>query len=65
MNRDFLLADAKRLVLDLAPGYTAPPPRTINVVGRDGIGNLHYAAWAMHEAGQASDHDVRMALEIA
>ncbi len=65
MNRDFLLSDAKRLVLDLAPGYVAPPARTIDVVGRDGIGNLHYAAWAMHEAGQASDHDVRMALEIA
>ncbi len=65
MNRDFLLADAKRRVLDLAPAYVAPPPRAIDVVGRAGVGNLHYAAWAMHEAGQASDHDVRMALEIA
>ena len=65
MNRDFLLADARRRVLDLAPGYVAPPRRTIDAVGREGIGNLHYAAWAMHEAGQASDHDVRMALEIA
>ncbi|HEX8726826.1 MAG TPA: 3-hydroxyacyl-CoA dehydrogenase/enoyl-CoA hydratase family protein [Gemmatimonadaceae bacterium] len=65
MNRDFLLADAKRRVLDLAPDYVAPPPRTIEAVGSAGMGNLHYAAWAMHEAGQASDHDVRMALEIA
>jgi 3-hydroxyacyl-CoA dehydrogenase len=65
MNRDFLLADAKQRVLDLAPGYVAPPPRTIEALGRAGIGNLHYAAWAMHEAGQASDHDVRIALEIA
>ena len=65
MNRDFLLADAKQRVLDLAPGYVAPPPRTIEAVGRAGIGNLHYAAWAMHEAGQASDHDVRIAMEIA
>ncbi|MDE3052453.1 MAG: 3-hydroxyacyl-CoA dehydrogenase/enoyl-CoA hydratase family protein [Gemmatimonadota bacterium] len=65
MNRDFLLADAKQRVLDLAPGYVAPPPRAIDAVGREGIGNLHYAAWAMHEAGQASDHDVRMAVEIA
>jgi 3-hydroxyacyl-CoA dehydrogenase len=65
MNRDFLLADAKRRVLDLAPDYVAPPPRTIHAVGGAGLGNLHYAAWAMHEAGQASDHDVRMALEIA
>jgi 3-hydroxyacyl-CoA dehydrogenase len=65
MNRDFLLADAKRRVLDLAPDYVPPPPRTIEAVGKAGVGNLHYAAWAMHEAGQASDHDVRMALEIA
>ena len=65
MNRDFLLADATRRVLDLAPDYVAPPPRTIDAVGKAGVGNLHYAAWAMHEAGQASDHDVRMALEIA
>ncbi|HEY5218998.1 MAG TPA: 3-hydroxyacyl-CoA dehydrogenase/enoyl-CoA hydratase family protein, partial [Gemmatimonadaceae bacterium] len=65
MNRDFLLSDAKQRVLDLAPGYTAPQPRTIEAVGRAGIGNLHYAAWAMREAGQASDHDVRMAMEIA
>ena len=65
MNRDFLLADAKRRVLDLAPDYVPPPPRTIEAVGSAGMGNLHYAAWAMREAGQASDHDVRMALEIA
>jgi 3-hydroxyacyl-CoA dehydrogenase len=65
MNRDFLLADAKQRVLDLAPDYVAPPPRTIEALGSGGMGNLHYAAWAMHEAGQASDHDVRMALEIA
>lgn len=65
MNRDFLLSDAKRRVLDLAPDYVAPPPRTIDAVGSAGVGNLHYAAWAMHEGGQASDHDVRIALEIA
>lgn len=65
MNRDFLLADARRRVLDLAPGYVAPQPRTIEALGKAGLGNLHYAAWAMREAGQASDHDVRIALEIA
>ncbi|MGH7670869.1 MAG: enoyl-CoA hydratase/isomerase family protein, partial [Gemmatimonadaceae bacterium] len=50
MNRDFLLADAKRRVLDLAPDYVPPPPRTIEAMGSAGVGNLHYAAWAMHEA---------------
>jgi 3-hydroxyacyl-CoA dehydrogenase len=65
MNRDLLIADAKQRVRDLAPDYVAPAPRTIATVGREGIGNLDYAAWAMHEAGQASDHDVRIAHEIA
>jgi 3-hydroxyacyl-CoA dehydrogenase len=65
MNRDLLLADAKQRVRDLAPGYVAPVPRTIAAVGREGIGNLDYAAWAMREAGQASAHDVRIAHEIA
>ena len=33
MNRDRLLADAKARVLELAPDYVAPPPRTIRALG--------------------------------
>ena len=65
MNRDLLLADAKARVLDLAPGYVAPPPKTIPALGRDAIGNLYYALFAFHEAGQASEHDVRIGRKIA
>ena len=65
MNRDRLLADAKRAVLDLGDGYVAPPPRTITALGAEGLGNLHYAAWAMHEGGYASEHDVRIAHALA
>jgi 3-hydroxyacyl-CoA dehydrogenase len=65
MNRDRLIADAKRRVLDLAPDYVAPVPRTIRALGREGIGNLEYALWAFHEAGQASAHDVRIGREVA
>ncbi|MBX6330568.1 MAG: enoyl-CoA hydratase/isomerase family protein [Gemmatimonadaceae bacterium] len=65
MNRDLLIADAKQRVLDLAPGYVAPPPRTIRALGKDGIGNLYYALFAFQEAGQASAHDVRIGREIA
>ena len=65
MNRDHLIADAKRRVLDLAPGYVAPLPRTIRALGREGMGNLTYALWSFKEAGQASDHDVRVGHEIA
>jgi 3-hydroxyacyl-CoA dehydrogenase len=65
MNRSYLLGDAKARVLDLAPGYVPPVPRTIRALGREAIGNLYYALFAFKEAGQASDHDVRVGREIA
>jgi len=65
MNRDQLIADAKARVLDLAPDYVPPAPRHITALGREAIGNLQYAAFALREAGQATDYEVRMAHEIA
>jgi 3-hydroxyacyl-CoA dehydrogenase len=65
MNRDQLIADAKARVLDLAPDYVPPAPMTITALGREGLGNLNYAAFAMREAGQITDYEVRLAHEIA
>jgi 3-hydroxyacyl-CoA dehydrogenase len=65
MNRDRHLADAKARVLELAPGYLPPLPRTIRALGREGMGNLAYGLWAAQEAGQASAHDVRVGTAIA
>jgi 3-hydroxyacyl-CoA dehydrogenase len=65
MNRDHQLADAKQRVLDLAPGYLPPTERSVRALGREGIGNLEYALWAAHEAGQASAHDVRVGRAVA
>ena len=65
MNRDQLIADAKRCVLAMAPGYVAPAPRTIRALGKHGMGNLSYALFSFHEAGQASAHDVRIGHEIS
>ncbi|HKG92311.1 MAG TPA: 3-hydroxyacyl-CoA dehydrogenase/enoyl-CoA hydratase family protein [Gemmatimonadaceae bacterium] len=65
MNRDLLIADAKRRVLDLAPDYITPAPRTIRALGKDAMGNLSYALFAFHEAGQATAHDVRIGHEVA
>ena len=65
MNRDQLIADAKERVLDLAADYVPPPPRRITALGREALGNLHYAAFAMREAGQITDFEVRLAHEIA
>jgi 3-hydroxyacyl-CoA dehydrogenase len=65
MNRDRLIADAKARVLDLAIDYVAPTPRTIGALGKGALGNLLYAGWAMHEGGQITDHEVRIARELA
>jgi 3-hydroxyacyl-CoA dehydrogenase len=65
MNRDRLIADAKARVLDLAPAYVPPVPHTITALGKEAIGNLGYAVWAMKEGGAISDHDVRIARELS
>jgi len=65
MNRDRLLADAAARVGELAPDYVAPLPRTITALGKDGLGNLRYGVWAMREAGQITDHEVRIAHELS
>jgi 3-hydroxyacyl-CoA dehydrogenase len=65
MNRRHLLDDAAARVADLAADYVAPLPRTITALGREALGNLHYAVWAMREAGQITAHEVRIAHELA
>jgi 3-hydroxyacyl-CoA dehydrogenase len=65
MNRDLLIADAKQRVHDLAPGYVPAAPQSITATGKEGYGNLKYAAWAMREAGQITEFEVRLANEIA
>jgi 3-hydroxyacyl-CoA dehydrogenase len=65
MNRDRLIADAAARVVDLAPDYAAPLPRTITTMGKDALGNLKYGVWAMREAGQITTHEVRIAHELA
>jgi 3-hydroxyacyl-CoA dehydrogenase len=65
INRHRLIADAKTRVLDLAPDYVAPTRGTITALGKKAIGNLHYAIWAMREAGQITDHEVLIATEVA
>jgi 3-hydroxyacyl-CoA dehydrogenase len=65
MNRDRLLTDAIARVKDLATDYVAPLPRTTLALGKEAMGNLKYGVWAMHEAGQISDFEVRLASELA
>jgi 3-hydroxyacyl-CoA dehydrogenase len=65
MNRDRLLADAKRTVLALAPDYVAPQPAALPVLGRQALGNLRYGVWSMREAGQITEHEVLIGNELA
>jgi 3-hydroxyacyl-CoA dehydrogenase len=65
MNRDHLLADAKVRVLDLAPGYVPTAAPSVEVLGSQALGNLRYAAFDLKEAGRISDHDARIAEELA
>jgi 3-hydroxyacyl-CoA dehydrogenase len=65
MSRARLIGDAVARVVDLATDYRAPLPRTITALGNEALGNLKYGVWAMHEAGQISAHDVRIAHELS
>jgi 3-hydroxyacyl-CoA dehydrogenase len=65
MNRDRVLSEAKARVLELAPDYTPPVPRTIRALGTEGLGNLFYGIWAMREAGYITDHEVTIGRKIA
>jgi len=65
MNRDRLIADAKRKVLFLAPDYVPQPPMRIRALGAQGIGNLRYALWQFQEARQASGHDALVGNHVA
>lgn len=65
MNRDRVISDAKARVIELAPDYTPPVPRTIRALGSEGLGNLSYGIWAMREAGHITDHEVTIGRKIA
>ncbi|WP_027881294.1 3-hydroxyacyl-CoA dehydrogenase/enoyl-CoA hydratase family protein [Meiothermus rufus] len=65
MNRDRLIADAKRRVLFMAPDFVPQPPLRVRALGASGLGNLRYALWQFQEAGQASEHDVFIGNQVA
>lgn len=65
MNSDLRLSEAKRLALQLAPGYQAPPRRRCTVLGEVALANLKAGAMAMHEAGQITEYEVHLAATVA
>lgn len=65
MNRDRLLADAKRKVLELSENYTPPEPRTYRLPGPAGFSALNLALNDLALSGQATPHDVVVATSLA
>jgi 3-hydroxyacyl-CoA dehydrogenase len=66
MNKDYVLAEAKRSALAMvAEGYSPPKPERIYAGGRDLLAALKAAVWGLHEAGWATDHDALIANKLA
>ena len=67
MNRDRVLADAKRVALDRArEGYHPPLPRSAVPVGGAGLlAVLSLGVHLAHRAGRISDHDALIGRKLA
>jgi 3-hydroxyacyl-CoA dehydrogenase len=66
MNRDRLIADAKRKVQELAVDYVQPQPRTdIPALGNAAYANLKIGVEGLRLSRQASDYDAELALHFA
>lgn len=65
MNRDHLLAEAKREVLYLMPHYTPRLPGKIYAAGRDVLAALEVGAWSLLQGNYATEYDIFMAKKLA
>lgn len=65
MNRDRLLADAKKRGLSMVDGYKPPEPPTFVLPGIGGKLALKSAAEGFHKRGIATDHDLVVADALA
>jgi len=67
INRDFLIHDAKRTVLDLVrEGYRPPrPKKNIKVMGERGHALLQMGLFYMREGGYISQYDEHVAKKVA
>ncbi len=66
VNRDYLLAEAKREALYLYEnGYRPPQPEKIYAAGRDVLSAMQTQVFMLNDGGYASDHDALIANKIA
>jgi 3-hydroxyacyl-CoA dehydrogenase len=65
MNKDHLLAEAKRSALAMVQeGYKPPSQEMIYAAGRDVLAAVRAQVWGLREAGWASEHDVVVANKL-
>jgi len=64
-NRERLLADAKKRALALVEGYKPPAPVELFLPGPSGKASLAYALRDLYAKGQATEHDMVVAAELA
>jgi 3-hydroxyacyl-CoA dehydrogenase len=66
MNRDMLIAEAKKEVLHMATsGYHPPLPEKIYASGRDALGALRVAIHMMKEGKYITEYEAHMARKLA
>lgn len=66
MNRDQLLAEAKREVVHMVgAGFRAPAPEPIYAAGRDALAALRVGTWMFKEGGYISEYDHHVAGKLA
>ena len=66
MNKDLLLAEAKKEVLHMAAiGYHPPLPEKIYAAGRDALGALRVAIHMMKEGKYITEYEALMANKLA
>lgn len=66
MNRDYLLAEAKKEVLALIEsGAPAPEMGMIYAAGRDALALLNVGVWQLHESNYATAYDAEIGKKLA
>jgi 3-hydroxyacyl-CoA dehydrogenase len=65
MNRDHLVADAKRRVLSLTHTYRPPQISKIPILGSNGTHTMKLAAYQLYRSGYLSAHDYKIASKLA
>jgi len=66
LNRDHLLAEAKKEVLHMvAAGYKPPAPEPIYAAGRDALAAIRIGAWSFAEGKYITQYDHHIASKLA